>query len=372
MNAIYLHIPFCVKRCDYCSFYSIEYNHRDIVNYCKALKKEIQIQAKLFQNKIIDTIYFGGGTPSVMETSQVDSIFESLNRYFNISAACEITFELNPKTVDKEYLQMLRKVGINRLSIGIQSLNNKELELLGRIHDSQKAIKALEDAREANFDNISVDIITAIPGQSKKDIRKSLEIITDYSPEHISIYDLSIDKGTKISELVNSKTLKANDNDKELYYFAIDFLAKAGFEHYEISSFAKKGFQSKHNNKYWERNSYIGLGASAHSMIADVRFNNPADMQKYLYKLDKNELPSENIEFLTYKDIISEFIMLGLRKTDGIDIGSIPKTTKYGKQLLGNIQELIRMGYLTQNNKKVAISHSHLFISNEIIIHIIP
>jgi putative oxygen-independent coproporphyrinogen III oxidase len=327
IDACYIHIPFCIKKCSYCDFYSVE-NLSLQKEYTKALVKEIKLKAALNPqtDSIIDTIYFGGGTPSTLPLHLLEQILSELYKSFKISSSAEITMEANPGTIYESYLSGLKKSGINRLNIGIQSFQDENLQFLGRIHSAEQAEKSIESSKNIGFKNIGIDLIYGLPKQSKDNWMQDLKKAVSYKLQHLSCYMLTFEKNTPIYKSFK-KGLVIPSTKEELSSFFIktsDFLTENGFIHYEISNFSSSlETKSKHNSKYWNISPYMGFGASAHSFDIKTRSWNHSDVKKYITDLDKNTLPVAGKEVLTKEQKKIEMIMLGLRTRDGVKLNMI-------------------------------------------------
>ena len=317
---VYVHIPFCKQKCLYCDFVSYANKEQFEEKYIEALKKEIKEWKKQNGEVEIETIYIGGGTPSYIQSKKICEIIELLDSKRNIST----TIEVNPGTITKEKIEDYKNAGINRLSIGLQSTNNELLKEIGRIHTFEDFLKTYKIARQSGFENINVDLMIGLPNQSIKDIKKSLEEITKLNPEHISVYSLIIEENTPMGKLVNSSRIKLPDEDTErnMYWYVKDYLELKGYKHYEISNFAKAGFESKHNLDCWNQNEYIGFGAGAHSYINNKRFCNISNIEKYIENIENNNIKNNILinEIQTKKSKQKEYMILGLRKIEGISI----------------------------------------------------
>ena len=327
---IYVHIPFCAKKCYYCDFISFPNREERINDYIEALKKEIEyvrIDAlNSIENQEITTIYIGGGTPSFIESKYIADIIKTIKENFVVSKEAEITLEVNPGTVTKEKLQVYKKSGINRLSIGLQSTNNELLKQIGRIHTYEQFIDTYNLARGVGFKNINVDLMLALPNQTINVLEDSVQKVIDLKPEHISVYSLILEEETKLCDLVKNKELNLLDDEleREMYWKVKEKLEQSGYNHYEISNYAN-GYESKHNMNCWKQEEYIGIGLASHSYVNGVRYSNTEDLDTYIdtYKLGKNN-----------KDIITihekqnsiekqkEYMILGLRKIEGVKISS--------------------------------------------------
>lgn len=330
---IYVHIPFCVKRCDYCDFISYPNKFEAQEEYIKKLIEEIEDNKDLLKNNEITTIYIGGGTPSSIKPELIKDILDKIYEIINIKNKenIEITIEVNPGTVTKNNLQMYKNCGINRLSIGLQSANNKLLNEIGRIHNYEQFLNTYNWAVEAGFNNINVDLMLGLPNQTISDLKESLEKIINLkpSPKHISVYSLIVEEGTKIEENINNGKLELPEEEEERnqYKYTKNYLELNGYKHYEISNFAKLGYESKHNMNCWEQKQYIGLGVAAHSYIDGCRYSNTFDLEEYLNNKSKDIKivhEEQNVE-----DMKKEYMLLGLRKIDGVSISKFKE--KFGE-----------------------------------------
>lgn len=324
LAGIYIHIPFCIKKCPYCDFYSIT-DQSLKQPFIEALIKEMQMASS--HPFLFDTLYFGGGTPSVLKPENIDSIIENAYGLFNISIDTEITIEVNPGTVTTEKLKGYQSIGINRINIGVQSFNDSILNFLGRIHSVNEADLTIKGARKSGFDNIGVDLIYGIPGQTKEMWLSDLQRAIEFEPEHISCYMLTYEKGTPLDrDRQQGKFKPVHDNLlAELFETTIEYLSAHGYVQYEISNFAKNAYRkSMHNLKYWSFSPYLGFGPSAHSFIEPRRYWNCRSVKKYIENIIKEDrLPIEEKEILSKEQRMMEMVYLGLRKTDGIDMDAI-------------------------------------------------
>lgn len=318
MSGIYFHIPFCKQKCSYCDFYSTN-DSKGIVELVKSEIKELVLRKEYLKGNIVETIYFGGGTPSLLSIYDIDSLLYCVRQNFNVSNDCEITFESNPDDLTEDYLRHLYECKVNRLSIGIQSYNDDVLKYLGRRHDSRNLNFIIESAKKIGFDNISVDLIFGIPGMDLTTYLDSLNKVIQLDIQHISAYSLTIAEGTLFYKLRKQNKLKEIDEEDLLVQFnkTIDILTGQGFNHYEISNYAKEGYKSRHNCSYWEDTNYLGIGPSAHSYNHVSRQWNVSNTRKYCSLLGKHDSYFE-IEFLTRKDKFNEYIITGLRTSRGI------------------------------------------------------
>jgi oxygen-independent coproporphyrinogen-3 oxidase len=328
---LYIHIPFCLSKCGYCSFYSVESLHL-IPEYIASLNQEIKQYRNIFSS--FDTVYFGGGTPSLLTPNQLTQILASIYKYFNITADAEITLEANPGDLSFSYLKALRATGINRLNIGVQSFNDKILKLLGRRHSAKEAISSINAARTSGFHNLGIDLIYGVHGLGIKSWKKTLEQAVAFLPEHISCYQLSLAEKTSLYKEYNLKGWRLPDEKTELKLFLAtdEELTGAGYIHYEVSNFARKdAFKSRHNQKYWQHTPYLGLGPSANSFLNNKRWWNKTSVIKYIEDTTSGKMPLENSEMLSTEQLQLETLFLGLRTKAGINLKKFQ--TRFGVDL---------------------------------------
>ena len=312
MKGLYIHIPFCVKKCEYCDFLSFSGCENYFDEYISALLREME----KYQGTEFDTVFIGGGTPSVLSYKQIERVCDGIKHSFKLSPNLEWTMEINPGTITEEKIQAMKDGGVNRVSVGVQSFNDNELEAVGRIHRSKSAYDTVTAIHNAGFSNISIDLMESLPYQTDDSFKRSLEVAMSLPISHISVYSLIIEDGTPIKEKYDNGiyALPDEDSDRDLYKYTGEYLKQNGFSRYEISNYAKAGFESKHNLKYWNCDEYIGIGLGAHSYIDGVRSYNTSVLGEYISGVTTVD---ENI--LTKDDKMGEFMMLGLRKTEGID-----------------------------------------------------
>ena len=317
---IYIHIPFCKRKCEYCDF--ISYCNKDnlIASYVDALKKEINLQNI---QSYIDTIYIGGGTPSYIESKYIKAIMKEIKKK-NIRKNAEITIEVNPGTVTEAKLKDYKECGINRLSIGLQSTKDELLRQIGRIHDYNQFLETYKLAREVGFENINVDLMIGLPNQKIMDLKESLNKIIELQPEHISVYSLIVEEGTPISKKIQSGelTLPNENEERNMYWYVKNTLELSGYNHYEISNFSKKGYESRHNMSCWNQCQYVGFGVAAHSYRDITRYSNITDIDEYIKNIQKGNLSKNRIihEIQKESDTEKEYMLLGLRKIEGVKI----------------------------------------------------
>ena len=316
---IYVHIPFCKRKCAYCDFISFSGKARLIEKYVEALKREINKCKIGKEDYMVKTIYFGGGTPSFIESKYIVEILEAIKEKFNISKNAEITIEINPGTVTEEKLKDYYEVGINRISFGLQSTNSQLLKLVGRIHSYSSFLEGYNLAKKTGFKNINVDLMIGLPVQTLKDVQKDLSRIIELNPEHISVYSLIVEEGTRIEEKIKNKELylPSEKLERKMYWEVKKKLEEAGYIHYEISNFAKAGYESKHNLSCWNQEEYLGFGLAAHSYFNNVRYSNTDDFEEYFDWPENSKIIHER---QTDEDKQKEFMLLGLRKIEGVAI----------------------------------------------------
>ena len=323
---LYLHMPFCVRKCAYCDFLSFPTDQETQNLYTRRLREDIDAMGKKYGDIPVETIFIGGGTPSVPDSALIVGIMEHVRKAFHVAEGAEISMEANPGTVTREKLTDYRRAGINRLSFGLQSANDRELKLLGRIHTWAEFLESFHLARECGFTNINIDLMSALPGQTRESWKDTLKRVTDLNPEHISAYSLIIEDGTPFGEKYGSeegrKLLPDEDSEREMYHETKRFLRDCGYERYEISNYAKPGRACRHNIGYWTGVPYLGLGLGASSYMDGCRFAVNSDMKQYL-----EEKPGmfTDVEKLTKKDMEEEFFYVGLRMTAGVSLSEFER-----------------------------------------------
>jgi oxygen-independent coproporphyrinogen-3 oxidase len=364
IDCLYIHIPFCVKKCIYCDFFSVPYDESAIQIYVDALCKELSLKKRLAG--MLKTAYFGGGTPTLLPADCFRQLFNCMKDNYQFSQDIEITVEANPGTVDGPKIVTLLSLGVNRLSVGVQSFTDNELAALGRIHSSDEALRSIESIRKAGLKNISIDLIYGIPGQTMESWMESLSRAIDLSLKHISTYELTPEENTPLYALIRSGKISMLNEELvlEMYNHTIDYLAASGYEHYEISNFALPGFKCLHNLNYWNRGEYIGAGAGAHSFADGTRSKNIKDINRYIDHLNKSIVPETELMRLSRAEVIEEFIFLGLRKTEGIDL---EKAEREGLNILAAGEEMIREGYLEITDNMLRLTRKGIVVSNAVI-----
>lgn len=352
---LYIHIPFCMQKCKYCDFLSMAADEETKERYVEALMNEIAYYGRHTEeaDKTLETVYFGGGTPTVIGARNLIRILDCVKSHFRLKEGCEITIELNPATIDGEGLKELYQNGVNRLSIGLQSAHNEELKLLGRIHDYEQFLEVFWEARKAGFQNINVDLISSLPGQSVESYKDSLQKVILLNPEHISAYSLILEEGTPFYEsyVNHPELLPDEETDREMYHLTKELLKAAGYDRYEISNYAKPGFESKHNSGYWKRVPYLGTGLGASSFMGGKRRKNGINLKEYLQNWKKRrentvfEGQFEEFYALSLQDEMAEYMYLGLRMSRGVSIKGFEECfgkglfDVYGKEITRSIRE---------------------------------
>lgn len=393
--SIYVHIPFCVKKCQYCDFLSAPADSRAQEVYLRALKQEIREQAARYREYEVQTVFIGGGTPTAVPCEKLCEVLKTVFTCYRVNPQAEISMEANPGTVTKEALLSYRKAGINRLSIGLQSTDDGELKLLGRIHTYRDFLQTYRWAQEAGFTNINLDIMSALPGQSVENYKKTLETVLSLRPQHISAYSLIVEEGTPFYEKYGQESeklqatgekqpdLPSEEEEREMYALTEKLLAAAGYHRYEISNYALPGRECRHNRVYWKRGNYVGFGLGAASMVENVRFENTREMQEYLTEYagvpgvepvsadaaqgDMQQIfRGENVHPLSQQEQMEETMFLGLRLTEGVSKAEFQR--QFGvsmEQIYGEvIQENIAQGLLADEAGYVCLTREGMDLSN--------
>lgn len=364
MFGIYIHIPFCIAKCSYCSFISARANEEQIQKYVSALCNEIKFSANKYKTEKVTSIYFGGGTPSFINEKHIEKILNTLKQNYCIENIAEISIECNPCSTTKQKLELYKQIGINRISFGVQSLQEDELKILGRKHSPQDALDAITMAKDVGFSNISADVMIGIPYQTKQTLSKTIKQLVVEGITHISTYMLMLEQGTPLFNKVKEKVCNVATDDEcvELYNFVAQYLKKHKFARYEIANFAKEGHECKHNLNYWALGQYAGFGIASHSYYNDIRFSNCEDFScyfKYVDKLNNGVYANKFItkEALTKQQQIEEHIMLGLRTKYGVCINTL---NALGYDILNQKKEIIK---LLKQNKLIKIKNNHIMLT---------
>ena len=368
MAGIYIHVPFCKRKCGYCNFYST--TRLDMkVSYLQAVKTELQQRRGYLNGEEIGTIYFGGGTPSLLEPAEIQSITDTIKQLHSVSDNPEITVEANPDDLTDEYIGQLAETDVNRLSIGIQSFDEPMLQLMNRRHTAQQAVEAVKNSQRQGFGNISVDLIYGLPGMTTDDWRCQLENVAQLDVQHLSAYHLSYEEGTAFGLKLKRGQLAEVSEDESLEQFDIltEWARKEGFEHYEISNFARPGFRSRHNSSYWNRTIYLGVGPAAHSYNRTARSWNMANVAQYITGITTGNCVIEE-ETLTPSDIFNDYVITALRTSSGIDMDYIEN--EHPRQMVDYLklqaESFVVDGKLEYVGHHLKLTHNGIFVSDEI------
>ena len=354
-TGLYIHIPFCKQKCKYCDFASFTGQERCIDAYLRALAKE----AAASPINQFETLYVGGGTPSLLSAKQIKKLTEIIGEFFGpIQNFEESTFEANPESLTEEKLVILKQAGFNRLSIGLQSFNDEELKILGRVHTAAQFLETYQNAQRVGFENINVDLIAGLPGQTLEQFLDSLKRLYALGPQHISVYGLQIEEGTPFFEqgIVCDQLLM-----RKMLEQTHDFLSAHGYHHYEISNYAKPGFEARHNTHYWQNGAYVGLGSAAASYVGGVRYQNTTNMKEYIARIKNEQSPIIFQEKLSGQEKEGENLLLGLRQLDGIVLTSVQE-----KMFGAEIEKHLQNGLLERSGKKIKLSKEGLYLANEV------
>lgn len=372
--AVYVHIPFCASKCLYCDFASSAVNASKVSQeaYVEALIKEIDLYEMTLQDVVIKSVFFGGGTPSILEATAIERLLSRLKRYAEIKPSAEITLEGNPESLTPLKLSAYKAMGINRLSIGLQATDDDVLKTIGRVHDYATFKRAYSAARAAGFENINVDLMFGLPGQTALQFQKTLETVIDLEPEHIASYSLKVEEGTPLFDMEQAGTFTAMDDASEraLYHQMIEVLGKNGYAQYEISNFAKLGFASEHNLTYWRNAPYLGFGASAHAKFSDCRYANFRDAEIYVSEIEKGEKPICENQFIDREEDLFETIMLTLRLNEGLDFKAYNK--RYGVDFMAvhskTVDRLEKQGLVSVTEERLKLTALGRDLSNQVFV----
>jgi oxygen-independent coproporphyrinogen-3 oxidase len=372
---LYVHIPFCRNLCLYCDFYSKIGSDDEIGRFLDALSIESKSAANQFPGYRFDTVFLGGGTPSMLDSNQICRLFESINSTMKLSSDAEITIECNPSSLNAELLETYKAIGVNRISLGVQSFNDSHLRRLGRTHTSAEAREAFDLIRKCGFSNVSLDLIYGLPDQTLDEWADDLDRAVELGPEHISAYNLIIEDETPFGELYKRGELGLpSDNIQgEMYISLNEHLRSAGYERYEISNFARSGYECRHNLKYWRGEPYIGLGPAAVSCDTTHRWKNRADLESYISAIESGQPPPRDKEELTREKCREEYVMLALRQTEGISLDHL--RTNYDYDLLRDKDDIIKAletsGYIEIGDGRIKLAEKGLFLADEIIVRML-
>jgi oxygen-independent coproporphyrinogen-3 oxidase len=382
---IYVQVPFCQTRCTYCNFHTGVVSSSRFAPYVEAVCREIQNHRQLyaangvvlpptFPEAVVDSVYIGGGTPSLLDPVHLQGLTDAIRENFATDLA-EVTLEADPETVEAGKAEAWMRAGINRVSFGVQSFSDRELAAAGRMHRRADVYRAVPILRDAGIGNISFDLIAGLPHQTRESWQASLQELAALAPEHVSVYLLEVDEGSRLgAEVLRGGTrysaaeLPSDDEMAEFYETACEFLELAGYHHYEISNWGKPGLESRHNLKYWRREVYLGFGAGAHSFSGTERWANAHDAAGYVAALESGRLPVEQHEILTAEQALGEELFLGLRQLDGIDVGNIER--KYGVTLAARFDPLASAGLVEREGSVVRLAPARLSVSNEVFVEL--
>jgi oxygen-independent coproporphyrinogen-3 oxidase len=362
---LYIHVPFCVRKCIYCDFTSISYDGALVKSYAEALCTELRLKKNLAGE--LKTVYIGGGTPSLMPEDFFEGLFSCLKEIFTPSLSAEISVEANPGTLSRPKIETLLSLGVNRVSIGVQSLRDDELRKLGRVHTSEEALRSARLVKELGGNNLSLDLMYGIPGQTLETWRETLKKTMDIGPSHISAYELTPEEKTPLYRLLQKGEIELPDEGEilEMYDCAVDFFSSHSYEHYEISNFARPGFRCLHNMNYWNRGEYIAAGAGAHSFLRGLRSKNTPDVRAYIERLQEGLTPDVETTEVTPDEKTREFIFLGLRKREGIDLKD-SEICETG--IASAVEDLVDRGYLEIVSDRLRFTRKGIVLSNSIIV----
>lgn len=374
---LYIHVPFCIKKCAYCDFLSAPAGEEERQRYVETMIKEIQGYRKKYQEYCVTTIFVGGGTPSVLSGEQIKEVFNALRASFVIDTQAEITIEVNPGTVTEEKVEAWMQAGVNRISIGLQSVNDEELQMLGRMHTYKDFLNTYHLLRDKGFNNLNIDLISAIPGQTLESWKKTLSTVAELEPEHISAYSLIVEEGTPFYSIYGEggadgnlesmvQPLPDEETERFIYEETETILQKYGYDRYEISNYAKPGYACRHNEGYWRRVNYLGVGLGASSLIENQRFRNFSTYDTYMDAIQNQKLFHEEVKSLSVTDEMEEFMFLGLRMMSGISREEFQK--KFGKKIETvyekQIQQLKKDGLIEFVENRIRLTKRGIDISN--------
>ncbi|MCI0405434.1 MAG: radical SAM family heme chaperone HemW [candidate division Zixibacteria bacterium] len=376
---LYVHFPFCSKICPYCDFYVLRESEAKRAAFLPYYEKELKLlsekKPELFSHKL-ETIYFGGGTPSLLEAEQLAALLKLIKRYFEVFSDAEISLEANPNDLLGDKPSSFRRLGINRLSIGVQSLNDDELKILGREHSAKQAEEAARNVKNSGFENFNIDLIFGIPSQTLISWEQTLEKAAKWKPAHVSTYSLTIEERTSFYKLAQAGELQLppDEDCQEMYLRGVEFLEKEGCRQYEISNFARPGFQSRHNRNYWQRKSYLGLGPSAHSFFKNQRWANVRSLPVYQRKLDDGKMPLDFEETIDRQKAIEEALLLGLRQKEGICLENLKKEFGFDLEKEKNelLKELTAKDFIQIKNGQIRLTPPGFYVSDRIVSELFP
>jgi oxygen-independent coproporphyrinogen-3 oxidase len=363
---IYIHVPFCIKKCGYCDFYSVKWDEESENSYIRSAIDEIKGYREL-EDYIVDTIFIGGGTPSVIMPQNIEKLIAAVKDTFTVAQNAEISMEANPNSLSQN-LKIYKETGINRLSIGIQSLKDDILKRIGRIHNFSEALQAIDLAQKQGFDNINADVMFNIPGQTLEDITDTIYQLISKDIRHISFYSLKLEEGTQMYSLEKNKviTMPVEDLEREMYYAGRTIMEEHGLMQYEISNFAVKGYECRHNLKYWNQEEYIGIGPSAHSFMGNTRYNNPSNLKEYTLSSGKEGFKRNIQEVMDEDELMFEYIMLRLRLTEGLKFAEFKNkfNRDFEETYKAQIEKLLKDNLIYLDDEGIRLTHRGMDISN--------
>lgn len=363
---IYIHVPFCIKKCGYCDFYSVKWDEESENSYIRSAIDEIKGYREL-EDYIVDTIFIGGGTPSVIMPQNIEKLIAAVKDTFTVAQNAEISMEANPNSLSQN-LKIYKETGINRLSIGIQSLKDDILKRIGRIHNFSEALQAIDLAQKQGFDNINADVMFNIPGQTLEDITDTIYQLISKDIRHISFYSLKLEEGTQMYSLEKNKviTMPVEDLEREMYYAGRTIMEEHGLMQYEISNFAVKGYECRHNLKYWNQEEYIGIGPSAHSFMGNTRYSNPSNLKEYTLSSGKEGFKRNIQEVMDEDELMFEYIMLRLRLTEGLKSAEFKNkfNRDFEETYKAQIEKLLKDNLIYLDDEGIRLTHRGMDISN--------
>lgn len=374
---LYIHIPFCEKKCYYCDFTSFPEKTYEISQYIEYLIKELSLyKDKIADEYTISSIFIGGGTPSSINEEYIEEILDYIFTNYNTKEDIEVSIEVNPGSLTIEKATKYKELGINRVSIGLQSLNDRLLKSIGRIHNAEDFYNSYEILKDTGFNNINIDLMFGLPDQSLNDLFLTLEEVVKLDVSHISLYSLILEEGTQFYKLYEKGKLNmpTEEEDREMYHKAVQFLKSKAYEHYEISNFSKKGYRCKQNMTYWKVNPYLGIGINSHSNLENKRFSNVSDFKNYYYKLERDEFPLSEIEDIDKKMEIGEYIILGLRLIEGINKDEFKRRFNKDINILykEEIFKNVKNGLLIDDENSIKLTNDGLDLSNQVELDFFP
>ena len=376
MLGLYIHVPFCAQKCYYCDFNSFKIEEKNQKrDYLISIEREMELYKEEFKNKEFTSIFLGGGTPSILTSDELTILVKSIYKNFNIKKDAEITMECNPGTLNKEKLVTIKSLGINRLSMGLQVTQDHHLKYIGRIHTYEQFEKNYKDAIDIGINNINVDLMYSLPNQSFDEWKETLDKIIKLNPSHISAYSLILEEGTKFYAMYMNKEFELNDEevDINIYKYTIDTLNKNGYHQYEISNYAKEGYECKHYIIYWKCEKYLGLGPGASGYINDYRYSNICDVEEYNSCLNDNKKPIEEKNILSKKDEIEEFIFMGLRMNEGINLDKFYEkfNVNFNQKYKNILEKLKNLNLIIEQDNNIMLTQKGKEISNTVFIEFI-